>query len=77
MGIIRFIQFSGNSGARDNARNEHRNWKFLRRTSVGMSAGVSQDESGMRLYTELLGKVNQASYIYLTVAGADFKRNSS
>jgi hypothetical protein len=32
--------YSGNSGARDNARNEHRNWEFLRRND----GGGSQDE---------------------------------
>ena len=42
---IRFVRtlYSGNSGARD----ERRNWKFLRRTSRGTRAGVSQDESHM------------------------------
>jgi hypothetical protein len=43
-------QNSGNSGARD----ERRNWKFLRRTAFGTNAGVSQDESygPMRVLSE-------------------------
>jgi hypothetical protein len=43
---------SGNSGA----RNELRNWQFLQRTSVGTSAGVSQDESNT-LFEQKYGEI--------------------
>jgi hypothetical protein len=55
---------SGNSGARDNARNEHRNWKFLRRTAFGTmrgtSIGVSQDErKNKNIKDELVSSDNE------------------